>query len=531
MSAISHNPVEYNTFLAILECELIDNYSNLDIARGFKLDVEYNDDRTILYNNNTVIQKATPICSTRSKNKLNPEKDGVGFVKISLPSSKTAMEYTNPTELIYIGAYCICCKMNGPNSHTETCIRPRKSSLYLTLYGLIESIPKYANCTIEEISQKICISDLDKFKYTKDKNTEQPINKSVKESIVKFFSDLIDKNDCIEYGILEEEDKCQPLIPETKTTISISTLISLPSRDQKEYLPGPIMIKYKNNDGVGVTIRVRVKKQELRIEILSNPYSEKYLYRTILDRINKSVDKVLIRKTDIKSCLAKRALFTDKSKQLNSKKIMELIWPENRLKIGNYSYIYLSGKKMYRYTAKSGYEMHEDRICLELIDTSKDSTGVITSGPIKMHIQLFEQGHFQITFTYCNPSDDKDTITLTEFRQTDKQFEHIEKTIKRVSDEFVDFLIKLDNEYGITLNKQVEKTVSKKTEDTISGSMPYTKRKRFYRNDVVQIFDYDTMTWSVDTCTITEVVESKVDNRLYKIEDQRGKEREIRHTK
>ena len=73
MSIISHSAIEYNTFLAILECDLIDTYSGLDIAKEFTLDVEYNEDRTILYNNKTIIQTATPICSTRSKNKLNPE--------------------------------------------------------------------------------------------------------------------------------------------------------------------------------------------------------------------------------------------------------------------------------------------------------------------------------------------------------------------------------------------------------------------------------------------------------------------------
>jgi hypothetical protein len=549
MSIISCNPVKYTTFLAVIECNIVKNFSELDIVESFPLDIKYNDDRTQLINvvdsKQIIVQESTKICSTRSKNKLNPIQS-IGFVKISYPKNKDMMLYTNPAELIYIGAYCIYCKMIGPIAHIERCPRPRKTSLKLTLRGIIQFIPKYKDIKcIEDINEGVTIDDLGLFKYTDDNEKGDNVNIQFKENIIKFFDDM---NNNI--NILTNDYIDGTLNFDTETNIPISIVIANPGKDQRGYLPGPIMIKRVNSNGVGVNIRVQLKpkKNEFSIMMISNPYSEKNLYLDVINRINNNYDdevKITYRNSSIKSFFAESVIFLDKTKRLDSQKIMNYLWSDDyndvRLSSSNinksshdtdtYSYIQFDPDSdiFYRYSMISNYVTHTDRVCINLISSRKTKTGIL-SGPDKFHIQMFSQGHFQITFTHCNSKIDKDTIQLTEFRKMEDQFPYIERVINTVATQFVNFLIKLDIKDNIILHMDnVEFKPHKKLLDTVGGAIAYAKKRSFDKNTKVQIFSYKNMSWSDESHEIMSVLDSKSDNKLYKVRLASGKIENLYH--
>jgi hypothetical protein len=554
MSIISHSPVKYVTFLASVDCDLAEDLTELEIVEDFPLDIEYNDNRTQLINTvnskRIVVQDSTKILSTRSKNKLNPIQS-IGFVKISYPKNKDIMLYTKPTELIYIGAYCIYCKMVGPIAHNEKCPRPRKTSLKLTLRGIIQFIPKYNHIeSIEDIEEGLELNDLMQFKYTDNKDIDtDKINISIKEDIIKFFDDLIAGND-IQTSILPNYDG-EALSFDTETDVSISVVIANPQKDQRGYVAGFVMIKRINEDGVGVNIRIQMKpNKECSIIMLSNPYSEKNLYLDVINRINNnySSDRVKIsyRKLTIKSVLGETIMFSDKTKSLNSSKIMNHLWPDdyNDVRLSSssiynrsatpdhYSYIYLdtTSSNFYRYEIKGNYVTHKDRVCIELIESCKTVNDGIKSGPNKIHIHVFSQGHIQLTFTYCNQSD-KDTISLDQSWTMETQFNNIEHIMNTVSKQFVDFLIKLDDREGIIIHTPICDPKQSKLLDTVGGAIAYAKKRSFEVQTKVQIFDYITMSWSDESHEIIDVLDSKTENKLYSVKMNSGKIVTLCHNK
>lgn len=99
-------------------------------------------------------------------------------------------------------------------------------------------------------------------------------------------------------------------------------------------------------------------------------------------------------------------------------------------------------------------------------------------------MQLFSQGHLQATFGYTDSNVPKNDI--------DTQFEIIKKLLDDVQELFVSFLTKYDD---IVIPKEA-KQLSNKIFETVNGTIPYTKRKKFKEGDEVHIFSFKTRSWS-----------------------------------
>ena len=126
------------------------------------------------------------------------------------------------------------------------------------------------------------------------------------------------------------------------------------------------------------------------------------------------------------------------------------------------------------------------------IQTTDEYETLIT-GPYKISVQLFSQGHLQLTFGHCKESDEctavKPDLTVSE------QLEEIPKIFKNVQllfSHYISELIKKDPE---TLVDVAPKQISKKIFPTVLGILPYAKRKKFRKGDKVQLFDEKRADW------------------------------------
>jgi hypothetical protein len=212
------NDIKLHTFLAYIET----SGKDLDLKRltkEFPLDVYMNKEKTQILqghcdhgyqddiavtNSNTgshVIDQAFEICSKRSKNKkLDNENDNEtyisqGFRRIAYPKNPDTMIYIRPPEMIPIGCYCDSCQNSGPFSHNPKCPRPKKTSLYLTLEGFVDTVflGKYS---IEEESELVesaeeLISLIDTIAESKSKNKKSKKKRYLLTNYLIYLRNLI----------------------------------------------------------------------------------------------------------------------------------------------------------------------------------------------------------------------------------------------------------------------------------------------------------------------------------------------------
>ncbi len=600
MSIIQYDDLIYHSVLLIIECNTKDFDLN-ELVKKYRVDVKLDETRTILMNNDNIVGKPSNICSTRSKNKHNAIK-AHGFVKISYPFNKDSMTYTNPTDLIFEGCYCIYCYVHGPCAHLETCARPRKSSLKLTIKGLIQLLPLQVRDffkgvglniyfkNIKNISKMpdISLNDLGRFKYQDQQNSstsKDNINSVLKSEIIEFFNELkkfsrtsssqisststtnstsnsnslykilnlelvIDEALAeinLEYSGKKRINNFNKLCLNSKTKIPLSSVVSMPVKDKRMYFTGPVMLKHRNIDGEGVTIRIRHKKDikdMCTIELVSNPFSEINLYKEVINRINETNMNVKYSGGTIKSLFTSGILFKDLTKQFDMDKITGYFWPAdyNNVRLNhsfvinnlgvtskehpdniNYSYIYLSdnndtwsGKdtqNLYRYKVISHFNVHKNRLCMELIHTSIVSNNLV-SGPNKISLQLFSQGHYQLTFSYAKEKDN--CINISNFQGIDSQISHIRRTLENIGRNFSKILIELDETHSVIIPKNISSPEYLNLFCTRNGNMPYAKRKKYHKGDIVQIFKNRTMSWSRNTALVKDNISENIYKVLYK---------------
>lgn len=590
MSIIQHSELEYHSVLIMVDCQ-VENFDLHDLAKNIRLDSKLNEERVCIINNDRIVGKAMEICSTRLKNKINGVR-GYGFVKVSYPSTKEIMTYTSPTELIFVGCFCIYCNVYGPYAHLETCQRPRKTSLQLSVGGIFQSISKLRPLlkmyndtkdirTFKELLtiKNITIEDLHRFKY-QDKYSKQSdgkVNYQLKLSILKLIDGLkeeikqnkkSDQFKCVkDYEILDIDkikDEAyaeidQDYIPtsnsssinfSTKTNISISSIVSIPAKDKMNNFPGPVMITHRNQNGEGVTIRIRSNKDKTSctVEMISNPYSEIDLYKEVLKRIEDTGVKLSVSNTVIKTMFSSNVLFDDPTKQIDMVKLTSYLWPENDYNGGNgvsikmthdyvisklsiaskdhvdndnYRYIYFTGNEkrwsgkntehLFRYTVSTNFEVHKNRMCIELLPVFINSENYLVAGPDKITLQLFSHGHFQLTFSYAKEKEN--CAIITNFQDTDTQLTHIQRTLTTISRNFTNMLLNLDTVekngrvigYQLIIKRDTLKNEYLKMFCTRNGSMPYANRKNFRIEDKVNVFKNKTMTWNTTPGIIKDI--------------------------
>jgi hypothetical protein len=537
------------------------------LAKEFELDVHLNKERTkVLYSvgedsSKHIIDQAFEICSTRSKNKKIEDNNkesfiAKGFSKVTYPKNPEILAYSRPPEMIPIGCYCNSCSNIGPISHSSSCPKPKKISLYLTLQGFLTTIYTGKYSFLDELDESelsVCVDTLIELidglsvqKNKKKKKKEKRIVdiSLVTDSLTNLDKDVFNEIFTIEYDdfksvldSLESKNKDKKNHVDKKRVKAILTRISLSkilpfTKKEKEgkYFAGPAMITYNRYDGKHVTIRIR---QNGSIELISNPRSNIHLYKTVIDRINQTSQNVQYVDSDIKTLFSSVDLIKEGSnKHFDVKKIFKYLWPvdeknnpiikypkevfdlEDNEGVDPYYYI-KHGDNLYRYSMKpdknSKNRLYADLITCE-IQTTDDYETLIT-GPYKISVQLFSQGHLQLTFGHCKESDEttsvKPDLTVTE------QLEEIPKIFKNVQLLFCHYISELIKKDPATLVDVAPKQISKKIFPTVLGILPYAKRKKFRKGDKVQLFDEKEMNWSNK---IGKVVEQNDSDSDYVIE-------------
>jgi len=503
------NKFNYHTFLAIIDTEPTNPNGLLDLeklAKEFQLDISFNEDKLTLVNkNNEIVDQAFDICSSRFKNKqLEHNEQPSGFVKISYPRSPDTMIFTNPPDFIYNGTYCTICYNEGPHPHLKTCAAPKKSNLSLTFEGFIkfylenEKAFNYKGTKVNKITNN---EDILAFvEIIKKISLKKPLNKSDIIKQLDNFNDPYNEFDN-SLSIIEKLS-----IDETKTNITLSDIHILTKKEKEgKYFSGPVMIKYYNqNQNQNTTIRVRSNG---RIEIISNPWSLQYLYKEVISRINETSQKVIYKRSEIKSLFASVSMFDEEYFNIINKNTGPVML--NMEDIYNHFY---SIKKKSEIIKNFQYSITKDKksknkVYFKMIPVIND---VVLN--CKISVQFFGQGPLQLT--YCNELANNETKDISEVASS---ISDICYNIQQLLVKEILKIIQIKPEIIIYLEK---KQLSKKIYETIDGSIPYAKRKKFKVSDQVNIFKFKTRSWSSFSGTVIEVLP----NNEYKVSlDQKVK--------
>lgn len=505
----SVNPIQYHTFLGFISTKVL-NAHKLDLellSKEFQIDLTLQNNT--LTQNNVIVDKSTEIGSTRNKLKLLSEEPNSanyevnGFLKVTYPLSPEYMYYSNPPEFIPIGCYCTVCLAIGPYPHSHICNKPKKNSLSFTLDGLSSTI--YHKRAI--IYKNYQFSALNNFftsfkqsvpnkKIFKDKN-------KIKELLQTTITTLPSEENGIKLvGGYEEEGR---------TNIAFSDIMILTKRDNTKFFAGPMMIKYKNGTK-NVTVRVRPNGC---IELISNPWYDKYLYKKIIDRINNTSQKIKYIKGEMRTFFSSVTLFSNPRRTdtlngiqylLDVEQIYDYLWPRDNDNIPIVRY----PKEEINKTAF--LRTHDNKLHQYEIFADKDSRNRIyidftyfdeKIGPFKISTQLFSQGQLQMTFGYTKRTNIQNISIDSQFEIISKMYDEIHKLILYHICNSSD-----PTQFYITQNKEFQ---AKKIYETIDGCIPYSKRKKYLPNDKVHLFNYQSLTWPTK---IWEVVR-QIDNNYY----------------
>lgn len=501
-----------HTFLGHVYCKPKNDSLDLDLlVREFGLDVRIDETKTMILQGSHIVDKPFEICSTRYKNK-KINYDSYGFTKKSFPRSPEIMSYSYPPELIPIGCYCKECNKQGPYLHSEVCPKPKKVSLYLTFDGFVNSIfIKKELVELDEDNSDLFIEFYEKLK-----------------KFIKFVESNVSKKNFENYKniIKEHSEEYSEFFSGSLTNIPITIVSSTTKKDTAKFFSGPVMIKYKRSDG-DVTIRIR---SDATIELISNPWSNRDLYLEIIKRINKTSQKVSFKNIEIRSFFSSINLFGS-NKQFDMKKVFNYFWPMDKngfpisvfpkeeIITNSKTIYYIRGPKEKGQEKIYNYFIHKDkysknRLYMELISMSIDKS-IIKIGPYKINIQLFAQGHLQITFGYYNSAEGLENM--------DDQFIIIKNIFEDIQNLFLYHLSKMISDDNTSVCDTLQKQPSKKIYETIGGSIPYAKKKKFKIGDQVQEFSSSRMKWKSKLGTII-----KINDQTYTIEFKKKDEKIIK---
>ena len=534
MSLLALNEYKYHTFLGIVYTVPFNKTLDLEkLAHEFKLDVFFNKDKTQLLQKTdesvTIIDQSFEICSSRLKNKKlnNNNSKSDGFVKVSFPKSPDTMLYTNPPDFISIGTYCVFCYNEGPYTHAYNCPGPKKTSLSLTLSGFLSYYYDHNSLVSSNNNINNFIALLNEITSI-DGHKKVRLNITSVQELIQIISenkpDLLQNSVDILKKIFIDPDRKE------HTSISLSDVQILTKKDVSgKFFSGPVMIKYKQDNGLkNVTIRVRSNG---RIELISNPWSLKNLYKDLLKRINETSQKVSYIRSEIKSLFASVNIFGQENKQLNMTNVYNYFnqssesgGPKEDLAKDGYFYMGLpiytnvsdkdidqrTQRNVYRYTVVSD-KKSKNRLYFRLIPCKiRTVPGLgldleeLVIGRYKISVQLFSQGPLQLTFGLCDESDS----VISDETNIDSQLQSIQKIFVDLQNVFISVLNDLIKKDPSTVLDIEPKSLSKKIYETIDGSIPYAKRKKFKVNDLVNIFNFKTRTWSSKVGLIKDVVKN-----------------------
>ncbi len=428
--------INHHTFLGLLKLD--STIDLLKLAKEFKLDVSLDSEGLHLIQNDKIIDKSFKIYnSCRYINKTINNDNITGFVKISYPLNSELMLYTNPPEFIPIGCYCINCLSNGPHTHKNNCNRPKKNSLYLTTDGLFQVLT----------NNKIL-----------DKNVN--INEYLKN-----YCDF--------------------------TNIPLSKYVNMTKKDTNNFFSGPVMLKYINSSSKCITIRIRSSGY---VEIISNPWSDKYLYKILIDKINETSQQVNFKSLEIRTFFSSVNIKKNKEFNIDINKLYNYIWPnEKNIPISSYpmykqnNNFYINHNTVYKYIVYKDNKSN-NRLYIEFIKEN-----------YKISVQFFSQGQIQFTFGFENYN----LLFEDQYQIIDSEFNNIlDYIIKMLNELYI-----IDNNVCINIEK---KNISSKIYETIDGCIPYSKVKKYRIGDKVNIYSFKKFKWSDKVGMISNIIDDKI---------------------
>ena len=407
--------------------------------------------------------------------------------------------------------YCSFCNNVSPQFHTEECQFPEKKSLYLTIQGIFYYIIKNTKDNFGDKINKL------KELWLSDNLSQEELNKfllipnSVKVKIEKIKDIVLDDTlTNIQYlDIVKTRGPSKQAYKTVTEKFSNAVMISY------EYVSGGTEVPEGPEGPEGPTKKssIRIYKNGL-INIInrpSNPDTLDMFNKTLIDRINETeaVDidnfnkmaRDYLSSTDedfdeysiiqkisyVHSVNSQFNMWPNKSKYiinfnkfndlitpLNSggkivsgeftnvidigkKQIMELISGDNKIKIFNWEYI---GEDQIRTDSTNIVK----RKIIKCIIIPKDG--------IKISLQIFSHGTFQMSMSYCNPTDLRNSIcnkVIDDKSKVPLDFKYFE-LVKQI---FKDIFMQKPNLYGQSL-EYLEDT-SRTMFNTVSGNAPPNK--------------------------------------------------------
>ncbi len=548
-----------HTFFMSVETHIEKRLDLFDIAQKFPLDVILKNNVLYHVETNKEIGFSTKICTTRTKNKILGCHSNIpyGFNSIQLPKSTLLLRYSYPPEFIPIGAYCISCGKLGPEHHTFFCELPTKNSLFFTLEGFIQNIFNFKNDCLETEAINAYLEILENLSNIKYSDTDSIMSaRSVKTSLRTIDEDNISMASSAkkykEYKVKNPEfykesykmfymkypkyfevifpDKFENLInvnPENvlkiKTILKLSNIYSLYKKEIKGYFNGPLLFTFTNGLGKSCTIRL---SDNGNISFISNPWDSQNLYLMFIERLNKCCNKIIVKNTDIKSLFASFSILNCDIinngqydiKHIDLLKFYKYLWPRNgespRIISEGLSFISSGEGVWYRYTVKMD-KPTDKKMYINFISCDP-VRGIESTGPYKISVQLFSQGHVQFNFCYCEEKDNVNVLIKNQDSNPTYNYVSIEdklelvvgivNDVKKLLIHYMNIFVK--NDPTIILDAPI-KHISDKIYPTIPGILPYAKRKKFVVGDCVNIFNDQCFKWTKSEAVVVDVLPGK----------------------
>ena len=454
------------------------------IKEGFKIDFEF-DDVT-----NQIEESELPAFTQLTLNQ-----------RIVSGDSSYSTSYNRPP-LGPIENFCYCsyCSNIGPSYHSEDCTFPEKKSLFLTVEGIYYYIIQNKK---NEFSSKN-IDDL-KQKWINNELNQDELNKFL----------LVPNSVKVKPG----KDNTIP-INDTFTKIQYFDVVKLRGPSKLEYttatqkFSNAIMIsfEYSSDDSKDASKKcsIRIYKNGLinLINVPSSKYYRDILYNSLIDRINESSDSavnidhfnrlaseyttieyddynIISEASYIHSVNSQFNLWPVKDKySIDFRKLNDLISPFNsagRIVSGEFTTI--SNMKN---TNKQVIELTYNEKSIQIInwehslgkDTRNQSLTreeikciILPIDGIKISLQIHKHGTFQMSMSYCNASDLKNTICSRILDKIQVQLDF--GFFELVKDIFVGIFKEKPNLIGESLDYSEESTGM--IRNTVSGNAPPNK--------------------------------------------------------
>ena len=408
--------------------------------------------------------------------------------------------------------YCSYCTNISPMYHAENCTFPEKKSLFLTIQGVYQYIIQNKK---ENFSKNI-----NNFKEAWLSNS---LTKEMLNSIL-----LIPNSIKLKQSDFEDGHIISNKIPlnNTFTKIQYFDVVKLRGPTKLEYttatqkFSNAVMLSYeylKDADITDITDSDNSKKTSIRIyknglinliNVPSSDYYRKALYKTLIERINELSDdtinidhfnRVASEYTDdefdeysiidnisyIHSVNSQFNMWPIKDKySLDFRKLNDLISPFNssgKIVSGEFTTVSNASKSdkqiiTLNYKTKSiiianwehnlGKDTRTETLTREVIKCI-----ILPVDGVKISLQIHKHGTFQMSMSYCNPSDLKNSICSKIVYHYDTPLDF--KYFDLVKDIFVGILNEKSNLIGVSMDYADESTTL--IRNTISGNAPPNK--------------------------------------------------------